>query len=159
MANAWGVSWGSSSAWGNSWGAGAAGAIVTTRRRGGWDREIESEVNRLRALRKKDDKERREAEKRLTGLIEAAYNRALGIEPDVADEIAAAAVEAEQAKPRRAEEIDQPLVRYDWNALARHLDGLDALLARMDARKAAEHAVALAMAAEEDDIEMLLMVM
>ncbi len=134
---------------------------ITSRRPGGWDREIESEVKRLRTLRKKDDRERREAEQRLTGLIEAAYNRALGIEPDVADEIAAAAVDAEQARPRRAEEIDQPLVRYDWNALARHLDGLDALLERMDARKADEaekRAVALAVAAEEDDIEMLLMV-
>lgn len=128
---------------------------------GGYEWEgIRRAIDQTRGLRRNDDRRKREAETRLTGLIEAAYNRALGIEPEIADELAAAAVEAEQTTPRRIEEIDQPLVRYDWGALARDLAGLEELLNRVEARRVDDHQralIAAALAAEEDDIEMLLM--
>ncbi len=155
MSDAWNGSWATS--WAASWGFGVVAIVDTTDHAdGGYEWEgIRRHVEEIRGLRRQDDKRKRQAEKRLTGHIEAAYNRALGIEPEVAGELAAAAIHAEQAQPRSR---DAPLVHHDWAALARDLAGLEALLTRIDARKADEAAIAAAFAAEEDDIETLLMV-
>jgi hypothetical protein len=158
VASAWGVSW--ANAWGNSWGSIAQTAADTAD--GGYEWEagehIRKRIEEIRGLRRKDDKRKREAEKRLTGLIEDAYNRALGIEPEIAEELTIAAVEAELARPSPDA---APFVQYDWNALARDLAGLESLLDRINERRQADYvrtqAQMMADETEDEDLTILLL--
>lgn len=152
MPDVWGGSWGAS--WAGSWGQGGVPPLPSRQRRPGGYIDIAAlrrSIERTRKAEQKSAEERRKAEERLNRTIESVYRNVVLGEPEAAavgEAIAAAVIQpADNEAPILLEPgINFAALRFDLGLLQASLDGL-AHRARIEA----------ALAAEEDDIEVLLL--
>lgn len=146
MASAWGSAW--ASAWGSSWGAIAA--TTTDTHDGGYEwesgDEIRRRVKRVEEASELSAKQRRQAEKRLTDELDRAYRKVVLNEPEIAAEVAAA------VSLMPVEIIDLPPT-LDWRGMTDLIGAAQSIIAILERDRMAE----LAMLADEEDVELLLM--
>lgn len=152
MSDAWGGSWGVS--WGVSWGSGTTPPVDTTDHHdGGYSQEEYDQLRRrIREAEKASRKEREKARQRLSEELDRAYRKVVLNEPEVALEVADAVVPVALAEA----EPDQ-LPNIDWRAFSDILDTAGQVLAILGRDRQRDMAIAAWNAAEEDDIQILLL--
>lgn len=144
MASSWGGSW--ASAWGSSWGS-IAPTTTDTHDGGGYSRreldELRRRAKRLEQAQNKSAKRRQEEERKLAEVLEKAFRRVVEGLPDPIMGIPALVAEAGlPVVPTDGYMPPQP----DWLALTQDIAAVQRLIATLEM-----------MAADEDDIEMLLL--
>lgn len=146
MASAWGGSW--ASAWGSAWGAIAATEV--DHHDGGYEwesgDEIRRRIKRAEEAQELSARKRRQAEKRLTDELDRAYRKVVLNEPEIAAEVAAA------VSLMPVEIIDLPPT-LDWRGMTDLIGAAQSIIAILERDRMAE----LAMLADEEDVELLLM--
>ena len=152
MADAWGGSWGVS--WGISWGTGTTPATTTDTHDGGDYDEIRRRVREAEKAQEYSARKRRDAEQKLADELETAYRRVVLNEPEIAAEVLSAVKVAEPQAVIDTNHVPQ----IEWRRLQDILDTAAQVLAILERDRALAEYERLWTAADEDDVEILLLV-